>query len=259
MTSASRGLRSHRCRTPPSRNCATRSRNSRKFQRERLFAASHRLTSWSARECVVMRRTCVAARGERLAAFDGRCIPAGCVAPRSNTPGIAPHRAQHARWGPRRSVVAPFDTGVPSAAAALGWSSGRLARLGATPDFHHGLLTAAEPLWDTGTFSILGYDPATGEVGGAVQSRVFSAGNGVLWAEANVGIVATQAIVDVSYGLQALALLRTGARPDAIIKQVWDKDPDPIPDNWSKQGRQLAAMNAKGEYAAFTGPKATEW
>ena len=48
------------------------------------------------------------------------------------------------------------------------------------------------------TFSILGYDPATGEVGGAVQSRVFSVGNGVLWAEAGVGAVATQAIVDVS-------------------------------------------------------------
>ena len=28
----------------------------------------------------------------------------------------------------------------PGAAAALGWSSGRLARLGATLDFHHGLL-----------------------------------------------------------------------------------------------------------------------
>ena len=68
----------------------------------------------------------------------------------------------------------------------------------------------SELLWDTGTFSILGYDPATGEVGGAVQSRVFSVGNGVLWADANVGIAATQAIVDVSYGPQALALLRTG-------------------------------------------------
>ena len=31
------------------------------------------------------------------------------------------------------------------------------------------------------TFSILGYDPDTGMVGGAVQSRVFSVGNGVLW------------------------------------------------------------------------------
>jgi hypothetical protein len=62
------------------------------------------------------------------------------------------------------------------------------------------------PRWETGTFSILGYDPATGEVGGAVQSRVFSVGNGVLWAEANVGVVTTQAIVDVSYGPQALDL-----------------------------------------------------
>ncbi len=51
-----------------------------------------------------------------------------------------------------------------------------------------------------GTFSILGFDPETGEIGAAVQSRVFSVGNGVLWAEAGVGAVATQAIVDVSYG-----------------------------------------------------------
>ncbi len=114
-------------------------------------------------------------------------------------------------------------------------------------------------LWDTGTFSILGYDPETGEVGGAVQSRVFSVGNGVLWAEANVGVVATQAIVDVGYGPKALELLRRGGKPADIIKQIWDGDPDPLPDNWTKQGRQFAVMNAKGEYAAFTGPKATEW
>ena len=55
------------------------------------------------------------ARGESLAAFDGRCIPAGRVAPRSNTPGILGRRA------------------LPA---------GRLARLGATPDFHHWLLSA---------------------------------------------------------------------------------------------------------------------
>ena len=55
------------------------------------------------------------------------------------------------------------------------------------------------------TFSVIGFDPRTGEMGAAVQSRVFSVGNGVLWAEANVGVVATQAIVDVSYGPQAMA------------------------------------------------------
>ena len=116
-----------------------------------------------------------------------------------------------------------------------------------------------EPRWDTGTFSILGYDPATGEVGGAVQSRVFSVGNGVLWADASVGVAATQAIVDVSYGAQALELLRRGVAPAAIVKEIWEKDPDPLPENWTKQGRQFAVMNLKGEYAAFTGPKATEW
>src|SRR5919106_6870937 len=93
------------------------------------------------------------------------------------------------------------------------------------------------------TFSILGYDPQTGEVGGAVQSRVFSVGNGVLWAEADVGVVATQAIVDVSYGPKALALLRAGMSPEAIIKAIWDSDPDPRPENWTKQGRQFAVID----------------
>lgn len=111
------------------------------------------------------------------------------------------------------------------------------------------------------TFSILGYDPATGEIGGAVQSRVFSVGNGVLWGEANVGMVATQAIVDVSYGPQALALLRKGLAPADIIRQVWEADPDPgyRGQKWPKAGRQFAVMNAKGEYAAFTGPEASAW
>ena len=109
------------------------------------------------------------------------------------------------------------------------------------------------------TFSILGYDPQTGEVGGAVQSRVFSVGNGVLWGEANVGMVATQAIVDVSYGPQALELLRKGLSPEEVVKQVWENDPDPRPGRWTKYGRQFAVMNPKGEYKAYTGPKASAW
>jgi uncharacterized Ntn-hydrolase superfamily protein len=109
------------------------------------------------------------------------------------------------------------------------------------------------------TFSILGFDPATGEIGGAVQSRVFSVGNGVLWAEAGVGVAATQAIVDVSYGPKAIDLLRVGLAPEAILKAIWDSDPDPQPERWTKQGRQFAVINAKGETATFTGPKATTW
>jgi hypothetical protein len=92
-----------------------------------------------------------------------------------------------------------------------------------------------------GTFSILAYDAESGEIGGAVQSRVFSVGNGVLWGEAGVGMVATQAIVDVSYGPQALELLRQGHSPDDVVRRVWEADPDPRPERWSKYGRSILA------------------
>jgi len=123
-----------------------------------------------------------------------------------------------------------------------------------------GLLSLAGTAQDpVATFSILGYDPATGEVGGAVQSRVFSVGNGVLWAEAGVGAAATQAIVDVSYGPKAIDLLRAGMTPQAITKAIWDSDPDPQPERWTKDGRQFAVIDQEGHVAAYTGPKATEW
>ena len=118
---------------------------------------------------------------------------------------------------------------------------------------------SAQPYDPIATFSILGYDPKTGEVGGAVQSRVFAVGNGVLSAEAGTGVVATQAVVDVSYGPQGLALLRAGLTPAAAVKAIWESDPDPRPNDWSKQGRQFAVMDASGNYAAYTGPKAPEW
>src|SRR5436309_10625627 len=99
-------------------------------------------------------RTALTARGETPPAFGApsaaaalgtpfgrRCIPADCVAPPSNIPDIAPHRAQDARWGPRSAVVAPLRRGPHGAdCAPWGGSAGRLAALGATLDFHHGLL-----------------------------------------------------------------------------------------------------------------------
>jgi len=128
------------------------------------------------------------------------------------------------------------------------------------------LLEAADAQHDTApphvaTFSILGYDPDTGMVGGAVQSRVFSVGDGVLKREANVGMVATQAIVDVSYGPQALELLRLGMAPTDIIETILDNDPDPGYRGrpWPKAGRQFAVMSATGTVAAHTGPEADEW
>src|SRR3954447_21112259 len=80
----------------------------------------------------------------------------------------------------------------------------------------------ADDLPETGTFSIIAYDSASGQWGGAVESRVFSVGNGVLWGEAGVGVVATQAVVDVGYGPRALAMLREGKSAKEIVKAVWE-------------------------------------
>lgn len=125
---------------------------------------------------------------------------------------------------------------------------------------HHPALAQEAPPWSpVGTFSIVGYDPETGEAGVAVQSRVFSVGNGVIWGEAGVGVVATQAIVDVSYGPQGLQLLREGYSPADAVREILARDPDPNPGGWTKEGRQFSIMNARGEVATHTGPRASDW
>src|SRR5436853_4132094 len=67
------------------------------------------------------------------------------------------------------------------------------------------------------TFSIVARDPATGELGAAVQSHWFAVGQSVIWAEAGVGAVATQSFIDPSYGPLGLELMRGGrSAPDAL-------------------------------------------
>ena len=126
---------------------------------------------------------------------------------------------------------------------------------------------AQEPLADglidvwppVATFSILGHDPETGELGAAVQSRVFSVGNGVLWAEANVGVIATQAVVDVSYGPQGLEFLKQGLPPTEVVEAILANDANPRPERWAIEGRQFSVMDAHGNVATHTGPSASEW
>ncbi len=118
---------------------------------------------------------------------------------------------------------------------------------------------SVEPWPPVATFSVLGFDPATGEVGVAVQSRVFSVGNGVIWGEAGVGVTATQAVVDVSYGPRAIELLAAGLTPAEVVERILEEDPDPRPDDWPEAGRQFSVMDAKGNVATHTGPEASDW
>ena len=60
------------------------------------------------------------------------------------------------------------------------------------------------------TFSIVAYDPATEELGVAVQSKFLAVGAVVPWAKAGVGAIATQSWANTTYGPRGLELLSRG-------------------------------------------------
>lgn len=104
------------------------------------------------------------------------------------------------------------------------------------------------------TFSIVAIDAATGELGVAVASRYFSVGSVVPWAMADVGAIATQADVNVGYGPKGIDLLRQGLTAQQALEKLLAEDTFP-----GKDGRQVAIVDAHGNIAAHTGPKAPHW
>src|SRR5262245_23641909 len=98
------------------------------------------------------------------------------------------------------------------------------------------------------TFSIVARDPATGDIGVAVQSHWFSVGSVVPWAEAGLGAVATQSFVDPSYGQLGLQLMRAGKSAPDALKALLAGDE-------ARDVRQVAMIDAQGRVAAHTGQK----
>lgn len=98
------------------------------------------------------------------------------------------------------------------------------------------------------TFSIVARDPATGEMGVAVQSHWFAVGQIVPWAEAGVGAVATQSFVDPSYGKLGLDLLRAGKSAPDTLRALLGGDA-------SCEVRQVGVVDANGTVATFTGAR----
>jgi len=96
------------------------------------------------------------------------------------------------------------------------------------------------------TYSIVARDPQTGQLGVAVQSHYFCVGGVVPWAAAGVGAVATQAMVEPSYGPRGLELMRSGlAAPDALAALA-ASDP-------GRDLRQVAIVDNLGRIGAHTG------
>ena len=96
------------------------------------------------------------------------------------------------------------------------------------------------------TYSIAAFDPKTGDLGVAVQSKFFGVGTVVPFAKAGVGAVATQASANVSYGPRALKLLEEGKSVDEIVKLL-------PADDERREHRQFGVVDARGNAAAHTG------
>jgi uncharacterized Ntn-hydrolase superfamily protein len=96
------------------------------------------------------------------------------------------------------------------------------------------------------TYSIVARDPETGALGIGVQSHYFDVGPVVPWAEAGVGAVATQSVVEVGYGPRGLDLMRQGiGAPDALVQLVAADELEVV--------RQVAMVDASGRVGVHTG------
>ncbi len=98
------------------------------------------------------------------------------------------------------------------------------------------------------TYSIVARDPKTGEMGVGVQSHYFSVGSIVSWGESGVGVVATQSLVNASFGLHGLELLKQGRSPKEALESLISEDE-------GRDVRQVAILDAQGRVAAHTGSK----
>jgi len=97
-----------------------------------------------------------------------------------------------------------------------------------------------------GTYSIVAYDPATGEHGAAVQSHWFSVGSLCVWARPGIGAVATQSVVEPAHGPHGLDRLEAGAAAADALEALLGADA-------LAAVRQVAIVDPAGRIAVHTG------
>jgi uncharacterized Ntn-hydrolase superfamily protein len=102
------------------------------------------------------------------------------------------------------------------------------------------------------TFSLCAIDPATGQSGASVTTRVPFVGRAVPHVRAGVGAVCTQASTVVEYGPRGLDLLAKGVEPQAVLAQL-------LADDEQRESRQVGVIDMKGRAAAHTGKQNGNW
>ena len=102
------------------------------------------------------------------------------------------------------------------------------------------------------TWSIIARDPATGQFGIAVATKFFAVGARVPHIAANIGGIATQALVNPYYGIDGVKLLREGRSPREVVDTLLAADS-------GRESRQLHIMDAGGRIASHTGRDCVDW
>src|SRR5436190_5053826 len=102
------------------------------------------------------------------------------------------------------------------------------------------------------TFSLCAIDPATGQSGASVTTRVPFVGRAVPHVRAGVGAVCTQASTVVEYGPRGLDLLAKGVEPQAVLQQL-------LADDQQRESRQVGVIDMRGRAAAHTGKQNGNW
>jgi len=102
------------------------------------------------------------------------------------------------------------------------------------------------------TFSLCAIDPATGQSGAAVTTRVPFVGRAVPHVRAGVGAVCTQASTVVEYGARGLDLLAKGTEPGTVLQQL-------LADDSGRETRQVGVIDMRGRSAAHTGTQNGAW
>jgi uncharacterized Ntn-hydrolase superfamily protein len=143
-----------------------------------------------------------------------------------------------------RHVIAVIATCAGVVVAALSGSAQRRAA--------DGVAINDEGLPQYSTFSLCAIDPATGQSGASVTTRVPFVGRAVPHVRAGVGAVCTQASTVVEYGPRGLDLLATGVEPQAVLAQL-------LADDEQRESRQVGVIDMKGRAAAHTGKQNGNW
>jgi uncharacterized Ntn-hydrolase superfamily protein len=102
------------------------------------------------------------------------------------------------------------------------------------------------------TYSIVACDLEAAEWGVAVQSKFLAVGAGVPAAEPHVGAIATQALANMRYGPNGLALLRDGLSAEEVVARLTQADE-------GRADRQLGVVDAQGRAATYTGESCLDW